>query len=426
MKMTKLTEDMIIARTKSSELGAVKKLNCWGSDLIDVSLVKRLANVEVLSLSLNKITTLSDFQYCRNLVELYIRRNAIRDLSELCYLQELTRLRRLLLAENPCVDTAGPLYRATVIRCLPNLEVLDNNEVTPDEVEQAMKVGLILEHPLARRERGSPEPIYYREESPPTAVVPNRRYSSALDCEQVIVKTSALARSPPSEYTPAYIHQPEDNKERRSPEESPQHSSPPQVNGTSNGLRHRRHSHQSSGNLIDDVNSSPPTTTNNNTINSAVDPPVVMRKVQRSPVQEYYPHTANAVQQHRDSIERDSRPAEMIITNGSSGGGGGNYHQQQQRRPSSDYLQDSGRGSYQEPYYDDSPPPQIRNSGSNQRGYTSAQNNSRGGSGSNNKPRTKTSNLLSAVLCLIPELDWASLEVVELAVRRRMDEFVSD
>ncbi|XP_021951761.1 uncharacterized protein LOC110848761 isoform X3 [Folsomia candida] len=374
MKMTKLTEDMIIARTKSSELGAVKKLNCWGSDLIDVSLVKRLANVEVLSLSLNKITTLSDFQYCRNLVELYIRRNAIRDLSELCYLQELTRLRRLLLAENPCVDTAGPLYRATVIRCLPNLEVLDNNEVTPDEVEQAMKVGLILEHPLARRERGSPEPIYYREESPPTAVVPNRRYSSALDCEQVIVKTSALARSPPSEYTPAYIHQ--------------------------------------------------------------------MRKVQRSPVQEYYPHTANAVQQHRDSIERDSRPAEMIITNGSSGGGGGNYHQQQQRRPSSDYLQDSGRGSYQEPYYDDSPPPQIRNSGSNQRGYTSAQNNSRGGSGSNNKPRTKpphdprtnmeqnpasrTSNLLSAVLCLIPELDWASLEVVELAVRRRMDEFVSD
>jgi len=27
--MTKLTEDMIIARTKSSDLGAVKKLNCW-------------------------------------------------------------------------------------------------------------------------------------------------------------------------------------------------------------------------------------------------------------------------------------------------------------------------------------------------------------------------------------------------------------
>ncbi len=100
---------------------------------------------------MNKITTLVDFQYCRNLVELYIRRNSIRDLSELCYIQDLPRLRRLLLAENPCVETAGALYRLTVIRCLPNLEVLDNSEVSPEEVEQAMRVGLILEHPLNRR-----------------------------------------------------------------------------------------------------------------------------------------------------------------------------------------------------------------------------------------------------------------------------------
>jgi len=42
------------------------------------------------------------------------------------------------------------------------------------------------------------------------------------------------------------------------------------------------------------------------------------------------------------------------------------------------------------------------------------------------RQRSKTSNLLSAVLCLIPELDWASLEVVELAIRRRMDEITSD
>ncbi|ODN02215.1 Protein C21orf2 [Orchesella cincta] len=63
--MTKLTEDMIIARTKSSDLTAVKKLNCWGSDLDDISLVRSLSNVEVLSLSfkcdvdytLSKVTT---------------------------------------------------------------------------------------------------------------------------------------------------------------------------------------------------------------------------------------------------------------------------------------------------------------------------------------------------------------------------------
>lgn len=57
--------------------------------------------------SLNKIKSLADFQHCRNLVELYVRRNEIRDLSELCYLQDLPRLKRLLLAENPCVDSAG-------------------------------------------------------------------------------------------------------------------------------------------------------------------------------------------------------------------------------------------------------------------------------------------------------------------------------
>jgi len=45
---------------------------------------------------------------------------------------------------------------------------------------------------------------------------------------------------------------------------------------------------------------------------------------------------------------------------------------------------------------------------------------------SRTRQRSKTSNLLSAVLCLIPELDWASLEVVELAIRRRMDELTVD
>ncbi|KAG8227550.1 hypothetical protein J437_LFUL000650 [Ladona fulva] len=41
-----------------------------------------------------------------------------------------------------------------------------------------------------------------------------------------------------------------------------------------------------------------------------------------------------------------------------------------------------------------------------------------------NVPRPKTrSNVLSAILCLLKELDYPSLEVVEMAVRSRMDEF---
>jgi len=103
----------------------------------------------IIIFSLNNISTLADFQHCQYLVELYVRRNDIRDLSEICYLQDLPRLRRLLLSENPCVDTAGHLYRLTVIRALPNLEILDTAPVTPEEVELAMKTGLLLEHPLS-------------------------------------------------------------------------------------------------------------------------------------------------------------------------------------------------------------------------------------------------------------------------------------
>ena len=50
--MVVLTEDMIVARTRVSNLGSVKKLNCWGSDLTDVSVVRLLDGVEILSLRL--------------------------------------------------------------------------------------------------------------------------------------------------------------------------------------------------------------------------------------------------------------------------------------------------------------------------------------------------------------------------------------
>jgi hypothetical protein len=65
--MVKLSEEMIIARTRVSDMAHVKKLNCWGADLTDVSVLRKLQNVEVLSLSVNGITTLADVQDCKNL-----------------------------------------------------------------------------------------------------------------------------------------------------------------------------------------------------------------------------------------------------------------------------------------------------------------------------------------------------------------------
>jgi len=146
--MVKLTEDMIVARTRVSDMNQVKKLNCWGAELSDISVIKKLRNVEVLSLSVNSISTLADIQHCKNLQELYIRKNCIPDISELCYLRDLPRLKNLWLEENPCAAGDAELYRMTVIKNIPQLQKLDNVGVTSEEMADAMRRGLDLDHPL--------------------------------------------------------------------------------------------------------------------------------------------------------------------------------------------------------------------------------------------------------------------------------------
>jgi len=130
--MVQLTEDMIVARTRVTSMAMVKKLNCWGADLTDVSVIRKLHSLEVLSLGLNKLTSLADFQHCKNLQELFVKKNQIRSLSEIVWLRELGRLRHLWLAENPCAE-GNERYRQTVIHNLPQLEKLDNIPITSEE-----------------------------------------------------------------------------------------------------------------------------------------------------------------------------------------------------------------------------------------------------------------------------------------------------
>ncbi|KAK8725683.1 hypothetical protein OTU49_010689 [Cherax quadricarinatus] len=148
--MVKLTEDMVVARSKGSDLHNVRKLNCWGSELSDVSVVRKLENVEVLSLSVNRISTLADFQHCPNLQELYIRKNNISDINEILYLRQLPKLKSLWLADNPCAEFEQ--YRLTVLRALPHLQKLDNVAVDSEEVQQAMVCGVPL--PATENSRG--------------------------------------------------------------------------------------------------------------------------------------------------------------------------------------------------------------------------------------------------------------------------------
>ncbi|XP_074652485.1 cilia- and flagella-associated protein 410-like isoform X2 [Tubulanus polymorphus] len=154
--MPKLTEDLVLARTRASDLESVKKLNCWASELDDIGIVSKMKQVEIVSLSVNSITTLQPFQYCRHLQELYIRRNKIASLSEICYLKKLPQLRTLWLADNPCAMGDG--YRMTVLKALPNLQKLDNIPVQEEEINDAIEQGIELNLPHQLNENNKRRP----------------------------------------------------------------------------------------------------------------------------------------------------------------------------------------------------------------------------------------------------------------------------
>lgn len=82
---------------------------------------------------MNQIRSLADFQNCYQLQELYIRKNNIKDLRDVCYLRGLSSLRNLWLADNPCSQEEG--YRFAVLRALPQLEKLDDVPIKPEEIE---------------------------------------------------------------------------------------------------------------------------------------------------------------------------------------------------------------------------------------------------------------------------------------------------
>lgn len=153
--MGSLTYELIKEKTKGKELDSIKKLNCWASNLKDISIIRELTNLEVLTLSVNKIVTLKYIQHCKHLTELYIRNNSISNLNEIFYLKELKCLKILWLADNECSRDPlyNSLYRLTVIRNLPYLKKLDNSNVTQDEIINSKISGLIIDKPL--KERGN-------------------------------------------------------------------------------------------------------------------------------------------------------------------------------------------------------------------------------------------------------------------------------
>lgn len=146
-----LTGPIVLARTRAPDLESVRKLNCWASDIEDISVVRQMPNLEVCSVSVNDINTLEDFSYCPNLQELYVRNNKIEDLREICYLKDLDKLRILWLADNPCAT--GDNYRLTVLKNLPGLQKLDNIVVQDEEKVKAEEEGEELCLPELKKDK---------------------------------------------------------------------------------------------------------------------------------------------------------------------------------------------------------------------------------------------------------------------------------
>ncbi|XP_018375662.1 PREDICTED: uncharacterized protein LOC108769277 isoform X1 [Trachymyrmex cornetzi] len=411
--MVKLTEEMVVARTRVSDFSAVKKLNCWGTELTDVSILRKMKNVEVLSLSINNINTLADFQYCHKLQDLFIRRNNIKDLNEICYLQGLPNLRNLWLGENPCAEREG--YRLSVLRALPNLEKLDDKVVSPEEVQTAMTIGRPLTHPLEidaspQSDVVSPEDITieYIEEN---ELGRSRRYSSSSD-----QRSFDETQHTHEEYDP-------DRRNANYNASSSHHYS--QNNQYAYELQNGQSKNQSKDDTSCAESRSNSETVTTNTLEKSKDydeRPVVQRhNGDYDERRAYSEYSGNESQRMYTSTPQRTQYAVNEFADDKRNDRN-NYNYDERSRleyedlpqpPSTPQTRRMVVAHHNDKEDANQIPGWIRHSEKdkcrNQFHY-------------HRRPVTRNSNILSAVLCLVKELDYPSLEVVEMAVRNRMDE----
>ncbi|XP_078033738.1 uncharacterized protein LOC144468270 isoform X4 [Augochlora pura] len=393
--MVKLTEEMVVARTRVSDFSAVKKLNCWGTELTDVSILRKMKNVEVLSLSVNNISTLADFQYCLSLQDLFVRKNNIKDLNEVCYLQGLPNLRNLWLGENPCAEKEG--YRFAVLRALPNLQKLDDKVVSAEEVQVAVTRGHTLVHPLdidaspPQSEAVSPEDIVteYIEE---TEVIRHRRYSSSSDQQDACLQRSYEE----TQHTQEEYH--DSDRRNANYNASQTHRYPqnnvytyeemderPAVSRHNGDYDERRTCTEYSSNEIPQRTYAPTSLRTQYSSNEPMDD----RRSERNSYEYDNTHRSEYDEHHEQRINTEYEEHQQPLQTRKT------VHQNVEREDSNQmpgWVRHSDKEKCRSQFY-----------------Y-------------HRRPVTRNSNILSAVLCLVKELDYPSLEVVEMAVRNRMEE----
>mmetsp|Transcript_50489 Transcript_50489/g.97535 ORF Transcript_50489/g.97535 Transcript_50489/m.97535 type:complete len:415 (-) Transcript_50489:220-1464(-) len=183
-----LTEEMVFMRTKCNRMDLIRNLNLCGNDLQDIGVLQCMPNLEVLSLSVNQVSSLADLQHCARLMELYLRKNEICDLGQIYHLKGLRHMRVLMLADNPCANL--PHYRLFLVHHLPCLTRIDAKDVTEDERRQAKQTDF-SQVPILVDGRGySPTPS--DEASEPVGDLPDRRAEAVIaECGSPDAKASS-------------------------------------------------------------------------------------------------------------------------------------------------------------------------------------------------------------------------------------------
>lgn len=391
--MSILTENCVLSRTRAQDLKSVRKLNCWGSELEDVSIVRKMSHVEVLSLSVNNIHTLADFAYCKNLQELYIRKNNIRDLNEVLHLKDLPRLRNLWLADNPCAENEH--YRMTVLRHLPNLQKLDNQTVQSHEVERAQVQGSALNLPAPGGE------AVHEDAVKPRASHPTARAGAA----------PAQQNGADDYQNPSAAPRPRDLGV--SQQEASMHGRPAAMHGTPTAGTPVREAKQTEAACSPIVAAAP------------TDGPASCQGM--SPAEQHAFHArVQTLMDHsgrrlRKSAEITCDPVALFEGEENAAVRQGSAPLADGRRYASvEYLHTHSLES-------DSLMSPGEAAGPRGSTYTEVHRAHKGDKTSPTRllpkgGKNRNANILSAVLCLIKELDYASLEVVETAIHCRMEE----
>uniref|UniRef100_A0A8D1UTM9 Cilia- and flagella-associated protein 410 n=1 Tax=Sus scrofa TaxID=9823 RepID=A0A8D1UTM9_PIG len=175
-----------------------------GSRLTDISICREMPSLEVITLSVNSISTLEPVSRCRQLSELYLRKNRIPSLAELFYLKGLPRLRVLWLAENPCCGACPHLYRMTVLRNLPHLQKLDNQTVTEEEVSRALTEGEEVTAPSREDTRNGLPELPYALSTVDTAATETPQDPLSLRESEASIQGQLSPKPPPRDRFPSF------------------------------------------------------------------------------------------------------------------------------------------------------------------------------------------------------------------------------